>query len=60
MPPAKRLNDIYNRQTRRRYKKVVYGKNLFAKLDPDVAYTKCPRLKEFLDAMLKLAKAATA
>lgn len=59
MPPAKRLNDIYSRQIKRRYKKVVYGKDLFAKLDPSVAYKKCPRLKELLDAMLKLAKDAT-
>ena len=56
MPPAKRLNEIYRKQTRRRYKKVVYGKDLFAKLDPDVAYEKCPRLKELLDEMLKLAQ----
>ena len=58
-PPAKRLNDIYSRQTKRRYKKVVYGKDLFAKLDPDKAYGKCPYLKELLDGMLKLAKDAT-
>lgn len=59
MPPAKRLNDIYQRKTKRRYKKVTYGKDLFTKLDPNVAYKKCPRLKELLDAMLKLAKDAT-
>lgn len=56
MPPAKRLNEIYSKQTKRRYKKVTYGKNLFAKLDPSVAYKKCPYLKELLDAMLNLAK----
>ena len=59
MPPAKRLNEIYSRQTKRRYKKVTYGKDLFAKLDPTVAYKKCPRLKELLDAMLKIAKDAS-
>ncbi len=58
-PPAKRLNDVYTRQTKRRYKKVVYGKDLFAKLDPRVAYRKCPHLKELMDAMLKLAKSVT-
>ena len=58
-PPAKRLNDIYRKKTKKRYKKVVYGKDLFTKLDPSVAYKKCPRLKELLDAMLKLAKDAT-
>ncbi len=59
MPPAKRLNEIYSKQTKRRYKKVTYGKDLFAKLDPTVAYKKCPRLKELLDAMLKIAKDAS-
>ena len=58
MPPAKRLNKIYSRQIKRSYKKIVYGKDLFAKLDPSVAYKKCPRLKELLDVMLKLAKDA--
>ena len=57
-PPAKRLNEVYSKQTRRRYKKVVYGKDLFAALDPQVAYGKCPYLKELLDAMLKLARGA--
>ena len=56
MPPAKRLNDIYRKITKRSYKKVVFGKDLFAKLDPSVAYEKCPHLKELLDIMLKLAK----
>ena len=59
MPPAKRLNEIYSKETKRRYKKVTYGKDLFAKLDPNVAYKKCPRLKELLDVMLKLARDAT-
>ena len=55
-PPAKRLEEIYKKQTKRKYKKVVYGRDLFAKLDPIVAYKKCPRLKELLDKMLELAK----
>jgi len=59
MPPAKRLNEIYSKQTKRRYKKVTYGKDLFAKPEPNVAYKKRPRLKELLDAMLKLSKDAT-
>jgi len=58
MPPAKRLNDIYRQKTRKRYKKVVHGRDLFAKLDPNVAYEKCPRLRELLDAMLKIAQDA--
>lgn len=58
-PPAKRLDEIYKKQTKRRYKKVVYGKDLFSKLDPGGAYDKCPRLKELLDEMLKLAKDAS-
>ncbi len=59
LPPAKRLNEIYSKQTKKRYKKITYGKDLFSKLDPSVAYNKCPHLKELLDAMLKLAKDAS-
>ncbi len=57
-PPAKRLNSIYHRRTGRKYKKLVYGKDLFSKIDPDVVYRKCPRLKDLLDVMLKLARNA--
>jgi len=57
-PPAHLLNNLYKQVTRKTYKKVVYGGQLFGKLDPDVAYGKCPRLKALLDEMLTLAKAA--
>lgn len=57
-PPAYLLNNLYKQVTRRTYKKVVYGGQLFGKLDPDTAYGKCPRLKVLLDEMLTLAKAA--
>lgn len=59
MPPTKRLNDIYQKKTKRRYKKVTHGKDLFSKLEPSVAYKKCPHLKELLDAMLKIAEGAS-
>ncbi len=55
-PPSKLLNRIYYQQTRRKYKKRVYGKALFAKLDPEIAYDKCPNLKIMLDEMLRMAK----
>lgn len=57
-PPAKRLNKIYSTQTGKRYKKIVHGNALFAKLKPETAYKKCPYLRELLDTMLKLAKDA--
>lgn len=57
-PPARLLNDLYEAATRRKYKKVVYGKDLFERLDPSVAYRKCPRLSELLDKMLELAQSA--
>lgn len=57
-PPAYLLNNLYKQVTHKTYKKVVYGGQLFGKLDPDVAYGKCPRLKALLDEMLRLAKAA--
>jgi hypothetical protein len=55
-PPAKLLERLYPLHIRRSYKKVVNGKELFGKLDPEVAYQKCPKLKELLDKMLELAK----
>lgn len=41
---------------KRTYKKVVNGKDLFGRVDPAVAYEKCPRLRELLDKMLDLAR----
>ena len=55
-PPAKLLDQLYTKNTRRKYKKVTHGRDLFSKLDPNVAYEKCPQLKELLDALLRLAK----
>lgn len=57
-PPAKLLDRLYFSHTGRSYKKVVNGKELFGKLDPDTAYQKCPKLKDLLDKMLELVKAA--
>ncbi len=57
-PPAKRLNKLYQNTTGRNYKKITHGKDLFKKLDPNIAYEKCPYFKELLDKMLELAKAA--
>lgn len=57
-PPAKLLNRLYTQATRREYKKVTHGRDLFAKLDPGVAVAKCPRLSEMLREMLRLAKEA--
>ncbi len=55
-PPAKLLERLYPMHTKKSYKKVVNGKELFEKLDPDIAYQKCPKLKELLDKILELAQ----
>ena len=57
-PPAKLLNRIYLSCTRKTYKKTTYGKQLFAKLTPDVVAGKCPYLKTMLGEMLAMAQAA--
>lgn len=57
-PPARLLEQIYKEKIKRTYKKTTHGSELFGKLDANLAYTKCPRLKEFFDEMLKLAKEA--
>jgi hypothetical protein len=58
-PPATLLGELYRRAYRNKgYKKVVDGPRLFKKLDPSVAYDKCPHLRVMLDEMLKLAQNA--
>jgi|SRR5208283_635592 len=57
-PPAKLLERLYPLHVNRSYKKVVNGKELFRKLNPAVAYEKCPKLQELLNKMLELAKAS--
>jgi len=56
-PPSKLLGRIYRDKMRRTYKKITHGKELFDKLDPNTACGKCPRLRELLEEMLKMAKA---
>ena len=53
-PPAKLLDRLYKTAAGRSYKKVTEARNLFPKLDPTVAYAKCPNLKGLLDAMLSM------
>jgi Domain of unknown function (DUF4276) len=56
-PPAELLIKLYREKLKNReYRKVPDGCDLFRELDPEIAYRKCPRLKEMLDEMLKLAK----
>lgn len=55
-PPSNRLEQLYLQKTGRKYKKVVCGSQLFAKLDPEVAASKCPELKKMLEWMLEMAK----
>jgi hypothetical protein len=54
-PPAKLLDRFYKKQKKKSYKKTAYGKQLFAKLDPDVAVAKCPYLRMMLEELLVLA-----
>lgn len=57
-PPAKLLERLFPLKIDRKYKKVTNGRDLFSRLDPNVAYGKCPRLRELLDKMLELAGGA--
>lgn len=57
-PPAKLLERLYKQHTKRRYKKVIYGRELFSQLDPNLAYSKCPILRAMLDEMLEMTKQA--
>ncbi len=55
-PPSKRLIELYLNKTGRSYKKTADGKALFQKLNPDIAVSKCPRLRAMLDELLRLVK----
>ena len=57
-PPKKLLEKLYRDKLKTNYKERVDGRNLFEKLNPEIAYQKCPALKMMLDEMLKLAKEA--
>jgi hypothetical protein len=57
-PPSKLLDRLYRTHLRDGYKKIVYGNNLFGRLDPAVACAKCPYLTRMLDEMLRLARQA--
>jgi hypothetical protein len=57
-PPAKLLTRLFKKESKRTYKKVTHGKEYFDKLDPAIAYNKCPKLKVMLDDMLQLAQEA--
>jgi hypothetical protein len=56
-PPKKLLSRLYREKLKRNYKERVDGLNLFNRLNPEVAYSKCPGLKAMLDEMLTLAQA---
>ncbi len=57
-PPKKLLHELYCNNMRKGYIERVYGYHLFRKLDPSIAYEKCPYLKIMLDEMLKMAQKA--
>ncbi len=57
-PPGKLLNRLWNQALMKNYKKRVYGKQLFDKLDPKIAASKCPRMAEMLDEMLQVLRDA--
>ncbi len=57
-PPCKLIERFWISKTGKSYKKSTDGAKLFAKLDPEIAAKKCPRLKSMLETMLAMARAA--
>lgn len=57
-PPAKLLTRLYRERIKRDYKKTAHGVELFSRLDPNVAYAKCPALAALLNDMLACLKIA--
>ena len=57
-PPKALLKNLYRTKLKTTYKEIANGTDLFRRLDPQVAYKKCPHLRQMLDDMLALAKGA--
>jgi len=57
-PPSKLMGNLYRKSFNRKYNKPVHGKKLFSQMNPEIACQKCPRFKEFLDALLNMARVA--
>jgi hypothetical protein len=57
-PPAKLLDRVYQRETKRAYKKVTEARNHFPRLEPQTAADKCPYLKEMLESLLQIVQIA--
>lgn len=55
-PPKRLLKRLYEHRLKRDYRPMTDGTHLFAKLDPDTAYQRCPNLREMLDAVLAVAQ----
>lgn len=55
-PPKRLLNELYRKHLREPYNQVTDGAELFARLDPNVAYEKCPHLAMLFDDPLALAR----
>jgi hypothetical protein len=53
-PPSRVISNLYQSKLQRPYRKPTEGARLFAKLDPDRAYDRCPHLKLLFDDMLDL------
>lgn len=53
-PPAKLLQRLYREVLGKDYKKVVEGTKLFAKLNPEIVYQKCPSFKSLADDLLQM------
>lgn len=56
-PPAKLLNALYKNTKRGSYNKVVDARQLFSKLDPEIAAKKCPYLNDMFEKLVTLANA---
>jgi hypothetical protein len=54
-PPKALLRNLYRTKTKGSYKEIINGTDLFGRLDPNLAYQRCPHLRQMLDDMLDLA-----
>ncbi|NMA64585.1 MAG: DUF4276 family protein [Syntrophomonadaceae bacterium] len=53
-PPKALLKNLYRTKIKSTYKEIIHGTDLFGRLDPNLAYQRCPHLQQMLDDMLHL------
>lgn len=53
-PPARHLDELFQRHLKKAYGKVKDGSKLFSKIDPEIVLRKCPHFKLLVDDLISV------